>query len=171
MQLSEMYKPIKADLDRVEDVLRACLATEDTLLYQVSRSLLGVSGKRLRPAFVLLSSEIGDKDEDNVIYLAAAIELIHTASLIHDDVIDKADLRRKEATVNSKWGNEFSVLFGDYIYSKAFFLLARIEESEILSSLSRATSIFWRAAAVISARPPPGVFPSPYFSPSRASAI
>jgi len=141
MQLSEMYKPIKADLDRVEDVLRACLATEGTLVYQVSRSLLGASGKRLRPALVLLSSKIGDKGEDNVIYLAAAIELIHTASLIHDDVIDKADLRRKEATVNSKWGNEFSVLFGDYIYSKAFFLLARIEESEILSSLSRATSI------------------------------
>lgn len=141
MQLSEIYKPIQRDLDSVEDVLRACLATEDTLVYQVSRYLLGVSGKRLRPALVLLSSKIGGKEEEKVIYLATAIELIHAASLIHDDVIDKADLRREKATVNSRWGNEFSVLFGDYVYSKAFSLLARMESSEILSSLSRATSI------------------------------
>ena len=141
MSISEMYNPIKEDLDRVDDVIRACLATEDKRIYPVSRSLSGASGKRLRPVFVLLSSKIGGKGGENVIALAAAIELIHTASLIHDDVIDKADVRRKKATVNSTWGNEFSVLLGDYIYSKAFFLLARIEESEILASLSRATSI------------------------------
>lgn len=141
MQLSDIYKPIKEDLDRVEDVLRACLATEGKLIYQVSRYVLSASGKRLRPALVVLSSKIGDNGEQNVVYLAAAVELIHTASLIHDDVIDRADLRREKATVNSKWGNELSVLFGDYIYSKAFSLLARIEGSEILSSLSRSTSI------------------------------
>ena len=141
MQLSEIYKPIEEDLAGVEDVLSVCLAIEDKLICEVSRYVLSASGKRLRPALVLLSSKIGDKGKENVIYLAAAIELIHTASLIHDDVIDKADLRRKEATVHSKWGNEFSVLFGDYIYSKAFSLLARIEGSEILSALSRATSI------------------------------
>ena len=141
MQLSEIYKPIQEDLARVQDVLGACVATEDNLIHQVSRYVFSASGKRLRPALVLLSSKIGDKDGENVVYLAAAIELIHIASLIHDDVIDRADLRRKETTVNSKWGNELSVLFGDYIYSKAFSLLARIEGSEILSALSRATSI------------------------------
>ncbi|MFH1006155.1 MAG: polyprenyl synthetase family protein [Candidatus Latescibacterota bacterium] len=141
MQSSKIYQSIQGDLDRVEDLIRDCLVIEDERIKPVSNCLLGASGKRLRPVFVLLSSRIGGQRGERAIDLAAAIELIHTASLVHDDVIDKADVRRKRSTVNATWGNEVSVLFGDYIYSRAFYLLGRIEKPEILAILSRATSV------------------------------
>jgi len=90
----------------------------------------------LRPALVLLAARVGDhQQQDKIIHIAVVVEMIHTATLIHDDIVDKSDLRRGQATINSKWGNGISIILGDYWYSKAFSILYNLEVPEILETL------------------------------------
>ncbi|MBI3008929.1 MAG: polyprenyl synthetase family protein [Candidatus Omnitrophica bacterium] len=142
MDLSEIYKPIKKDLERVEIEFKRQLSSEDEFIAEINGHLMGTSGKRIRPALVLLSAKIvnGRLVTEEIINLASAIELIHTATLIHDDIIDESDLRRKKKTLNSKWGNDISVLVGDYLYSKAFSLLSGLDDHRVLRSLSVTTN-------------------------------
>lgn len=155
MDLQKIYEPIDEDLVRVENRLKEQFESSDEFIPQISSYVFTVPGKRIRPALVLFSEKVvstnNQRDEstypqtsiggdEKIISLAAAIELVHTATLIHDDVIDDAVLRRGRSSVNAKWGNEYSILFGDYLYSKAFSLLSRLERPDILALLSSVTN-------------------------------
>ncbi len=111
------------------------------IVSEIGSHAFSAGGKRIRPALVILSAGAcgGDTNDPRVIKMAAAVELIHTASLLHDDVVDAADARRGVSTTNSLWGNTLSVLGGDFLLSKAFSLLADVDVLDILSVLSEAT--------------------------------
>jgi len=136
--LEAIYQPIQADLVRVEETLRTELQGVDGFLGEVTRYVAQMLGKRLRPALALLSARAvaPSAPDRRVVQLAAAAELIHTATLVHDDVIDDATLRRGKATVNARWGNTLSVLAGDYLYSQAFCLLSAVGVPEVLRLMS-----------------------------------
>ena len=137
MELEKIYSPIKKELGRIETELRSqLLSSKDEFILEVNRYLLDSAGKRLRPSLVLLSAKMNNHWDKKAIPVAAALELIHTASLVHDDVLDEADLRRKRATVNTRWGNESAVLTGDYLYFKAFSILSQLEVQKISSIVS-----------------------------------
>lgn len=141
MKLDEIYKPIKKELEETDRVLEKELNSSYPFLSRLNHYTLSSPGKRLRPALVLLSSKaVGSRDIEKSVNLAAAIELIHTATLIHDDIIDKAAYRRGIETVNTKWGNNISILFGDYLFSTSFRLLSRLKVPTILSYLSSVTN-------------------------------
>lgn len=137
--LDAIYRPIQDDLARVEETLRAELRGADGALGEMTRYVAQMLGKRLRPALALFSAQaVAPRPVDQrVIQMAAAIELIHTATLIHDDVIDHAALRRGQATVNARWGNTLSVLAGDYLYAQAFCVLSAAGAPEVLQFMSR----------------------------------
>lgn len=137
MELEKIYSPIKKELGRIETELRSqLLSSKDKFILEVNGYLLDSAGKRLRPSLVLLSAKMNNHWDKKAIPVAAALELIHTASLVHDDVLDEADLRRKRATVNTRWGNESAVLTGDYLYFKAFSILSQLEVQKISSIVS-----------------------------------
>ena len=137
MKLEKIYSPIKKELGRIETELRSqLLSSKDKFILEVNGYLLDSAGKRLRPSLVLLSAKMNNHWDKKAIPVAAALELIHTASLVHDDVLDEADLRRKRATVNTRWGNESAVLTGDYLYFKAFSILSQLEVQKISSIVS-----------------------------------
>lgn len=135
MELNHICKPIKDDLDRVHSLLRSRLATEDEFISKIVEYILVAPGKRLRPVLALFASKIGGYGGERIIQLATVIELMHTASLIHDDILDRAVLRRKRTTVNLKWDNELSVLFGDFLFSQALSLLVSMNSPQALGTL------------------------------------
>lgn len=139
MELKEIYKPIQKDLDRLELRLTKELENDDPFIAKITSYLAGSRGKRLRPALALLSTKI-HPHTNNRIELAAALELIHTATLIHDDIIDHSDFRRGKLSVPAKWGNETAVLLGDYLYSKAFKLITSLEVHQITKRLLETTN-------------------------------
>ncbi|MFH1096709.1 MAG: polyprenyl synthetase family protein [Candidatus Desantisbacteria bacterium] len=123
MKLKDIYAIIAPELNEVETRLRNVLYQSPLSIANLAEDILKTGGKRLRPALVLLSSKACGYQGKGVIDIATAVELIHTATLIHDDVIDNAILRRGIASVNSRWGNHISILVGDYLYSNAISLL------------------------------------------------
>lgn len=133
--------PIETELRRVEEILASELSSAVHTVAAVSSHILEAGGKRLRPSLVALSARAcqDDFDPDGLVNVAASAELIHMATLMHDDVIDGADFRRGQVTANSFWGNQVSVLTGDYMLAKAFSLLARDGDNRIMQTLSRAT--------------------------------
>ncbi len=135
MNLKDIYLPIQKDLDKVEREVNRSLKTEDPLLGDIYEHILLRPGKKIRPALVLFSAGINDSQ---VTTLAAAAEIIHIATLIHDDVIDEALLRRNQTTLNRKWGNEIAVLAGDNLFASAFFILTGSVGREVMRILSRA---------------------------------
>lgn len=122
---NSMFDVIKKDLEVLEKELLKAVSSEEELVNEVGTHLVTSGGKRLRPALCLLSAR-GGKDFDlaRTLPLAVALELIHTASLVHDDVIDASDTRRGEPTANAKWGNQVAILSGDYIFARAFSIIA-----------------------------------------------
>lgn len=120
-----LFRMIKADLAVLEEALRAAAASPVPLIQEVGLHLVQSGGKRLRPALLLLAARAGEGfDRDRIMPLAVAVELIHMASLVHDDVIDSADTRRGALTANAKWGNQVAILSGDYLFAQAFSLVA-----------------------------------------------
>jgi octaprenyl-diphosphate synthase len=136
----ESYKPIMKDLNRVEDFMDKELR-KDGPASELNKFVLNNPGKRMRPALTLFSArsilkrEAEEELEKRLIILAAAIELIHNAALIHDDVMDHSALRRGQATVNAGYGSEAAVAFGGYLYSKGLEFLGRIGNPEIMDCL------------------------------------
>jgi geranylgeranyl pyrophosphate synthase len=131
----------KADMGYIEKELTCCiLDSYPAVLYDASKHLILTGGKRIRPALTLLSYQAVAEDGDirYVAPLAIAMELIHTATIIHDDIIDKSTMRRSVETVNKKWGEETALLAGDLIFSKAFGLVGRYENQEIIDTISNA---------------------------------
>ena len=128
-------QPISSDLERVEDELTSITQSDFNLLYNISFSLLKAGGKRLRPTLVLLSGRFFNYHLKSVLPIAAAIELLHMATLIHDDIIDDSKLRRGEPTVNHRWGKRVAVLNGDLLYAHAMKLMTKVEDRELVSEL------------------------------------
>ena len=123
--MTAMFDCIREDLDKLEELLLQSLKSPVPLMTDMTSHVVKSGGKRLRPALFLLSARAGrDFSLTKALPLGAALELIHTASLVHDDVIDEADLRRGVPTANAKWGKKMSILAGDYIFAAAFRLVA-----------------------------------------------
>lgn len=129
------------ELRRVEEVLSWELASNVETVRAASSHILEAGGKRLRPTLVVLSAKSwpAEYDVDRLVNIAAVTELIHMATLMHDDVIDGAERRRGRMTANTFWGNQISVLTGDYMLAKAFSILACDADAKIMQALSRAT--------------------------------
>lgn len=127
MKYKLMYSFLSADLQLVEKELEAAIHADSKVLTEASLHLLQSGGKRIRPVFVLLSAKFGHYDIHVVKHVAATLELIHTASLVHDDVVDDADLRRGSATIKSKWDNRVAMYTGDYIFARALEIMSVID--------------------------------------------
>ncbi|MGH7198305.1 MAG: polyprenyl synthetase family protein [Candidatus Omnitrophota bacterium] len=125
--LDAIYAPIEGDLKEFTRGLEKELESSDGLISQIHAHLLKMTGKFLRPALTLLASRVENKKNVDAVKLAVAIELIHTATLIHDDIIDNSPLRRNQPSIHSKWGSEISIVSGDYLYAKAFLALAGLK--------------------------------------------
>lgn len=122
---NDIFDVIQADLEELEPALAAAIVSETPFITDVGAHLVSSGGKRLRPALFLLAARGGAAfDRARAMPIAVALELIHTASLVHDDVIDEADTRRGAETTNAKWGNQVAILSGDYLFARAFKLVA-----------------------------------------------
>ena len=146
--LSEIYQPIQPQLLASEQLLLRELGAQRSsrrgLLVEMTRHVAQMSGKRIRPALALLGAALGHESAKSrgkngssswahrAVKLATSVEMIHTATLLHDDVIDGASLRRGISTLNAKWGDTLSILSGDFLYSKAFCLLSDLEQPAVL---------------------------------------
>ena len=137
--MPNLSKNLKKDLKKVESLMRKNLSKEPVVkdLYDY---IFDKSGKKVRASISLISSYGMNKNQQNRLKLAAIIELLHTATLVHDDIIDNSDLRRGKTTVNVVWSNSHGVLIGDFIYSKAFMLMNEIGNFKVIDELSSATN-------------------------------
>ena len=127
MKFKMKYSFLSTDLQLVEKELEAAIHADSEVLTEASLHLLQSGGKRIRPVFVLLSAKFGHYDIHVVKHVAATLELIHTASLVHDDVVDDADLRRGKATIKSKWDNRVAMYTGDYLFAQALEIMSVID--------------------------------------------
>ncbi len=140
-QASAAADPMAGDMRRVDDVIGQRLASEVALIDQISRYIVSAGGKRIRPRLVLLFADALGFDGDEKYELAAIVEFIHTATLLHDDVVDESSLRRGRQTANALFGNAASVLVGDFLYSRAFQMMVGINRMRVLEVLADATNI------------------------------
>ena len=141
MSLKQIQSPIAADMQVVNTVIRNSLHSEVSLINTIGEHIIGNAGKRLRPALVLLSSGLLGSVSSQQHQIAAIIEFIHTATLLHDDVVDESELRRGKSTANHIFGNAASVLVGDFLYSRAFQMMVEIKNMRVMDILSEATNI------------------------------
>jgi octaprenyl-diphosphate synthase len=132
---------VQSDMLAVEEKFRQNLSSDVPLIGQVGEYLLASGGKRIRPMLLLLSAKLCGYKGEHHIELAGVIEFIHTATLLHDDVVDGADLRRGNRSANAVWGNEASVLVGDYLFAKSFSVMVRCNSLKILQILSDTTTM------------------------------
>jgi octaprenyl-diphosphate synthase len=138
--LSSLTKEIRSDLARVEDRLESWSRSANPLTAEVSRYVLRKKGKRLRPALVLLTSRLFSPGSEESVFLASLVELIHTASLIHDDIIDNAGVRRGKESVHAKWGPNITVLLGDYLYIKSIGLSLQSRHDRVIRLLAEVSA-------------------------------
>ncbi|MES2562418.1 MAG: octaprenyl diphosphate synthase [Pseudomonadota bacterium] len=141
MTIDALRSFIAADLRQVDEVIRRSLDSEVPLIRQISEYIIGSGGKRLRPALVILAAGACGYQGNQHHTLAAVVEFIHTATLLHDDVVDESSLRRGQATANALFGNAASVLVGDFVYSRAFQLMVGVQNMSILRVLADATNV------------------------------
>ena len=129
-----------ADMKSVDALIRARLASDVVLINQIAEHIIGGGGKRLRPMLVLLAAQVsGYRGRDHIL-LAAVVEFIHTATLLHDDVVDESDLRRGRQTANALWGNAASVLVGDFLYSRSFQMMVEADDMRVMRILADTTN-------------------------------
>ena len=141
MSLETLQSFLADDMHAVDQVIRERLYSDVALIRQVSEYIINSGGKRLRPALVLLSAGCFDYRGQAHHELAAVVEFIHTATLLHDDVVDESDLRRGHETANALFGNAASVLVGDFLYSRAFQMMVSVDNMEVMRILSDATNV------------------------------
>ncbi len=139
--IKAVYALVANDFDAVNALIPRRLTSDVGLVEEIGRHIIDSGGKRLRPLLVLLSARSLGYNGTDHIKLAAIIEFLHTATLLHDDVVDRSDLRRGRATANHLWGNAPSVLVGDFLYSRAFQLMVELGRIDIISILSDATNV------------------------------
>lgn len=137
MQLLILFKEIQSDLKIVEKEINKYVVSDEPVLTQSSGHLLKAGGKRIRPAFALLAGKFYNYDLEKLLPLAVALEIIHMASLVHDDVVDASLTRRGRPTVKAKWGNRVSMHAGDFLFAQSLILISRYEDKRIAKVLSR----------------------------------
>jgi octaprenyl-diphosphate synthase len=140
MQLEDVRALVADDLRRVDQVIVERLASDVVLVNQISQYIIGGGGKRLRPLSVLLAARACGYGGARHVEAAAIVEFIHTATLLHDDVVDGSEMRRGRDTANHVFGNEASVLVGDYLYTRAFQIMVSLDDLRILGVMADATN-------------------------------
>ncbi len=140
MTFLSMLAPVADDMRQVDQLISARLESDVPLVRQVAQYIVGAGGKRLRPALVLLAcGALGYRGVARHT-LAAVVEFIHTATLLHDDVVDESELRRGHRTANAAFGNAASVLVGDFLYSRAFQMMVEVDDMRVMQVLAEATN-------------------------------
>jgi octaprenyl-diphosphate synthase len=140
MDLKTLLHPVTDDLLRVNEVIRQRLASKVALINDIGGHIIHAGGKRLRPTTTLLAAGAAGQVNDRARILAAVIEFIHTATLLHDDVVDHTDLRRGRITANAQWSNSAAVLSGDFLYSRAFQMMVEVGELEVMRVMADTTN-------------------------------
>jgi octaprenyl-diphosphate synthase len=140
MDIEQIRTLVAADTAAVDDLIRRRLQSDVVLINQLGHYIINSGGKRLRPLLVLLSAQALGYAGPHHHALAAIVEFIHTATLLHDDVVDASELRRGRETANAVWGNEASVLVGDFLYSRAFEMMVEIDSMRVMQILAEATN-------------------------------
>jgi len=140
MHLDAIKALVQADMDSVDRAIRGRLRSDVALISQLGRYIVDNGGKRLRPRLVLLGAAAAGYTGRKHITVAAIIEFIHTATLLHDDVVDDSRLRRGQRTANDIWGNEAAVLVGDFLYSRAFEMMVEVGSMRVMEILARTTN-------------------------------
>lgn len=138
--LDDIQKPVQEQLDGVVDELRRIIVSDFALIEEVNQYLLLLQGKLLRPALLLLSNRVCGPQDPRAIRLAAVVELVHLATLVHDDAVDHSVLRRGQPTVNSVWSHQVAIIMGDYLYSRAIIELADVGSQEATRVMARAAN-------------------------------
>jgi octaprenyl-diphosphate synthase len=141
MTLEEIRALIRADLESVDTVVRARLSSAVPLVERVAEHIVAGGGKRLRPLLVVLTAKACGYEGSAHVEAAAFIEFIHTATLLHDDVVDGSSLRRGRHTANQVFGNQASVLVGDFVYSRAFQMMAALTNQAVMEIMAQATNV------------------------------
>lgn len=137
VKLKLLYSDLRPELDKIEKELEVAVGSNSLLLNEASLHLLQAGGKRIRPVFVLLAGKFGNYNVDVMKQVAVPLELIHMASLVHDDVIDDSEMRRGQATVKAQWNNSVAMYTGDFILARALEYITVIKDSEIHKILSK----------------------------------
>lgn len=140
MTIQPLFKPVDDDMRAVDALIRQRLNSDVVLINTLGEYIIASGGKRIRPALVLLAASAAGYDGAQHHLLAAIIEFIHTATLLHDDVVDESTLRRGKQTANTVWGNDASVLTGDFLYSRAFQMMVELESFDVMRVLADATN-------------------------------
>jgi octaprenyl-diphosphate synthase len=140
MDLSAIRLPVAEDIKAVDALIVRRLQSDVVLINQIGHYIVNSGGKRLRPLSVLLAARACGYSGSHHVDLAAVVEFIHTATLLHDDVVDGSELRRNRETANVVWGNEASVLVGDFLYSRAFEMMVEVASMRVMDILSHATN-------------------------------
>lgn len=138
MKLADFYLLLKSDIEKIENELEKSVATKQQVLNQAALHLLQAGGKRIRPIFVLLCAKFGTYDIEKVKHIASALEMIHMGSLVHDDVIDDAELRRGRETIKAKWDNRVAMFTGDFLFARAVEKASFLNSEEVHRILSKA---------------------------------
>ncbi len=141
MSLNQILDHVADDLSEIESAILHHIQTDIPLLTNVAEHILAAGGKRLRPALVLLGAKLFGYNGKDTIRAAQIVEYLHTATLLHDDVVDNADMRRSQKTACRIWGNEASVLVGDYLFSMVFYMLTQLQNLDVLKTMSDTTTL------------------------------
>ncbi|MCB1558928.1 MAG: polyprenyl synthetase family protein [Alphaproteobacteria bacterium] len=139
--LEDLSRLLASDMAETNKLILERMQSEIPLIPQLAGYLIAAGGKRIRPLMTLASTRLFDNDTDRAYRLAAAVEFIHTATLLHDDVVDESNQRRGQASANAVFGNQSSVLVGDFLFSKSFELMVEDGSIEVLGILSKASAI------------------------------
>jgi len=139
LDLSQIFDPIRSDLEQVDQEFGRHVQSQVDLIPTIGKYIQTSGGKRMRPAVLLMAARLSGYSGDRSILYAAVVEFIHTATLVHDDIIDDADLRRGRAAVHSRWGNDVTVLLGDYLYIKSMALALTHDTLDIVRLLCDVT--------------------------------
>ena len=139
-KLAQIQRPVRDRVEGVVEELRRIVLTDFTPIGEVNDHLLWARGKLFRPTLLLLANEVGGRPHPRAVTLAAVVELVHLATLVHDDSVDHSVLRRGMPTVNALWNHQTAVIMGDYLYSRAVMELTRFGRIELLQVLSHAAN-------------------------------
>ena len=141
MQVKDIYAIIEQDFSDVDTLIREQLSSRVPLVEKIAEYIVSSGGKRLRPLLVIMTAKALNASSSDSTKLATVIEFLHTATLLHDDVVDTSDMRRGKPTANEKWGNAPSVLVGDFLYSRSFQMMVELQNLKVMDILSNSTCV------------------------------
>ena len=143
ISIEEIKKPIEAEFNTFQERFRQAFENENELINTVNSYILNKTGKQIRPILTLLSAESVGNINDDTIKCAISLEMLHTASLIHDDVVDESDERRGQKSVNAIWNNKVSILIGDYLLSKSMAIANETKSHPIINKIANLETLIF----------------------------